>query len=192
MKVETAMVQRITITGVEHLDAISVYLEDCGPGRGKVTITCWDESWTNFWGSMGDGRTIRGFFIGCDNGYLCSKFAPGLHSTEEDADALTDYARKDIIKQRREAMTFKRGGMTKEEARELFDDAEYLGGYHTDAPESYGDLMYRIFGDEWWHGALPQKPNHRYEHLCRILDVVREALTQTETLAKPDAPLEEK
>ena len=37
--------------------------------------------------------------------------------------------------------------------------------------------MYDIFGDEWYD-CLPTKPNPNYQYLCRILDVVREALKE--------------
>lgn len=179
MNVTTSIATKICITDVPRLDPISVYLEDLGPERGKVTITCFDDSWTNFWGSMGKGRTVRDFFIGCDNGYLCSKFASGLYSTVEDFDQITAHARKGIIDQRKESIAYG-GSFTKDVARELWDDAENLSSYHTDLPETYADLMYKIFGDEWWHG-LPQKPNYKYDYICRILDAVKEALSAPDT-----------
>jgi hypothetical protein len=164
------MVQRITITDVPSLDPVAVYLEDCGAGRGKVTITCFNESWSYFWGSIG-ADSIRVFLVGCSNDYLAGKFSPGLDHTVDDLDKLVEHARKHICKMRRG------NDFSKETARELFDLADQ---HLDDVSEFYDnerDLMYRIFGDEWYE--IPKQPNHKYEYLCRILDTVKEALVGT-------------
>lgn len=74
MKIESTTVKKLVITGVPSLDAIAVYLEDQGPGRGKATITCFNKCWSYFWGAMGECK-IREFLLGCaDIGWTLYKW----------------------------------------------------------------------------------------------------------------------
>jgi hypothetical protein len=64
--------QRI-VTGVgDGLDPIIVYWHDVAEWSGYVTITCYGQAWTAYFGAMG-GRTIREFFSDADVGYLTNK-----------------------------------------------------------------------------------------------------------------------
>jgi len=169
MKIETSQVTKIVISGVDDLDPLHVFLEDFGPARGKITITCFDECWTNFWSAMGAGRTIRDFFLSCDHHYLAGKLATGLKRDVVDTDALEAHALAHIFKLRRAK------DIQKDTARDLFDRHQ-MNDWSL-PPEHNSDLMYDIYGDEWWYD-LPEKPNHQYVYLCRIVDTVKEALRQ--------------
>ena len=96
MKVEDSTVRKITITDIKLLDPISVYLEDYGAGRGKITITCFNDSWSNYWGSMGE-NTIAQFITKCDNHYLSKKFSPDVPSDIDDPEGLEGFAKIGII-----------------------------------------------------------------------------------------------
>lgn len=75
----------VNIPKSKNLDPITVYLKDHGPGRGEITITCFGESWTNFWGAMGK-ETIRQFFATAETDYLMKKLgAPLDPGTAKDA-----------------------------------------------------------------------------------------------------------
>lgn len=54
------------------LDEISVFWCDLGPCQGSVTITCWGNAWTAYFGGM-SGMTIREFFENAPTNYLVSK-----------------------------------------------------------------------------------------------------------------------
>jgi len=56
-----------------ELDPITVFWQDFEPGRGAVTITCWGNAWTCYFGAM--GMTIGEFVAMADIGYLISKLA---------------------------------------------------------------------------------------------------------------------
>lgn len=175
MKVQETTATKLVISDVERLDPISVYLEDLGPERGKVTITCFNESWSYFWGAMGKGNDIRRFFLSCDEHYLAGKFASSLDSAVDDPDALATTAKKYIVKLRRD------DNFSKETARDLWGLAEELPSIYAQMDgknDNYYDAMYRIFGDEWWY-EVPKKPNHKYEYLCRIINTVKAALAET-------------
>lgn len=60
------------ISGTESLDPITVFWEDFGPGKGQVTIYCFGQAWTSYWGGMGED-TIRSFFASAGNDYLVNK-----------------------------------------------------------------------------------------------------------------------
>lgn len=69
MRIAQSTATRIELTEVPRLDPIRIYLEDYEPGRGRITISCYDAAWVGYWGAMG-GRTIAQFFISCDAEYL--------------------------------------------------------------------------------------------------------------------------
>lgn len=69
MEVVKSTVRRIEIFNLPRLDPIRVYLEDYDPGKGRITISCYDAAWVGYWGGMG-GKTIAQFFTSCDAGYL--------------------------------------------------------------------------------------------------------------------------
>ena len=39
---------------MDKLDPIDIIAEDIRKGAGKITISCFGKSWTNFWGGMGE------------------------------------------------------------------------------------------------------------------------------------------
>ena len=169
MRLEQSNVIKLLISDVEDLDVIAVYIEDLGPCRGKITITCFNDCWSYFWGAMGKGLDISTFFRMASDSYLAGKLQPRLNDTEIDLDQLEHAAKKRIIEQRRA------GDIAGSEARELYDISGYLSEIVSEDPTGSSDFMYRIFGDEWWYSA-PQKPNHEYVRLCRIIRTIKEAL----------------
>ncbi len=170
MKIEQSQITKLFLTEVSNLDPITVFLEDLEPRKGKITIDCYGKSWTAYWGGMGSSN-IAQFFVSCDNGYLAGNLSD-LRQLVEDKDNRPEWVRAGIIKLRRESFP----DLTKEEARDLWDEAEDL------TPDSnlwsHSDLLVKVFGDEWFMYALPEKPNHEYQYLCRIIDAVRDGLKE--------------
>ena len=64
-------VEAVEISNIKSLDPIQVYWEDFGDGRGRVTITCYGEAWTAYWGAMGD--PIKKFFTKADDEYIATR-----------------------------------------------------------------------------------------------------------------------
>ncbi|HHQ6593912.1 TPA: hypothetical protein ACSTLU_000116 [Serratia fonticola] len=60
---------RLYIDGAQALDPVTVLIEDILPGAGRITIICWGEVWTSFWGGM-SGRSVGEFFLGENSEYL--------------------------------------------------------------------------------------------------------------------------
>jgi len=169
MKIISSTVQQLTITGAERLDPIRVTMEDIGPGQGRITITCWDDAYVNYWGAMGDGHTMASFFAKASVSYLVGKLKTGIQEKICDREALDTGCRAKVLEMRREH------DLDKDTARALWEDIDCAD---FDAHESVNaDLFYDIFGDEWWH-SLPQRENPPYTYLCRIVTVVKEALRQ--------------
>ncbi len=171
MKLSTSTVQKLVISDVPKLDPITVFLEDLEPRKGKATITCYNESWTSYWGGMGD-RTIGEFILSCDDHYLAKNFS-NIDHTVYDLDGLADHAKLRIIKDRRAK------DLDKERARELFEESDRLE--HLERIETLHDLysstMADIFGEEWWY-RLPEIPNPKYVYLCQIINTVKAALRE--------------
>lgn len=61
-----------TITEAKALDPVTVFIRDTGPSAGSMTIICYGEAWTAYWGAMG-GRTVLEFVRTCDADYIANK-----------------------------------------------------------------------------------------------------------------------
>lgn len=168
MKVAVSQTTQLVLTELESIDPITVYLENHEPGRGRITIQCFDASWTAAWGAMG-GRSVEAFFISCDDHYLAKNLSSIRDEVMAEGEAMTNYVRGHII-QRRKWREF-----DKERARELWDAAE--GIEVTNSYCSNPGLMLDAVGDEWWYG-LPMVENPDYTYLCRIIQAVRDGLRE--------------
>lgn len=168
MKVAVSQTTQLVLTELESLDPITVYLENHEPGRGRITIQCFDASWTAAWGAMG-GRSVEAFFISCDDHYLAKNLSSIRDEVMAEGEAMTNYVRGHII-QRRKWREF-----DKERARELWGAAE--GIEVTNSYCSNPGLMLDAVGDEWWYG-LPMVENPDYTYLCRIIQAVRDGLRE--------------
>ena len=170
MDIQTSTVKKLVLTKVPNLDSISVYLEDFGSGKGNIVISCYNQSWSFYWGAMGE-YTLSKFITTCDNHYLAKKLNPNVTSEIYDEEGFENYAQKHIIQLRKE------DSITRERARELYDQCWLLSDYKDTDTAQYSEIMFQIFGDEWYE-FTPQKPNPEYNYFCRILDAVKEALKQ--------------
>lgn len=65
--------QRIDTPG---LDPIHVFWLDVALGAGYVTIICFGQAWTAYFGAM-SGKTIREFFASCDVDYIVTALKQG-------------------------------------------------------------------------------------------------------------------
>ncbi len=74
------------IENAPSLDTIHVFWMDVAPGQGYVTVICYGQAWSAYFGAMGgaEGRGIKEFFAACDTSYMINKmFAPHLKQSKE-------------------------------------------------------------------------------------------------------------
>lgn len=172
MEIKRTTVEKIRIEDINashRLDPVEVIIENYGEGAGKILISCWGESWTGYWGSM--GGTIEEFFQRVSNDYLINKMSD-YRDSEPDLDADQDFLKRLVLKERRQ------GVMTYDEARQAID---YINMWNVDRNTLYNsptpNVLRAIEGmDEPWYLDWPKKANHKYEYLSRILDLVREVI----------------
>lgn len=70
--------QVLTITNpAPNLDPIDVIFLDHSPGRGRIIVRVYSQSWTAWWGAMGEHHTVRTFFMSCDCHYLAWNLIQG-------------------------------------------------------------------------------------------------------------------
>lgn len=74
-------VTRLYIEDALALDPVTVLMEDFEPGIGRVTIICWGEVWTSFWGAM-SGQSVAVFFMDGNREYLVDRLLNGQRSTK--------------------------------------------------------------------------------------------------------------
>lgn len=165
MKIVKSIVEKMVITDIMGLDPLNVFVEDYRPKYGKVTIECFGDCWSYSWGGLPETETMAQFFIRADVHYLGNKLRGEMKETIEDEDGLEKALKLEIIRQRRES------AFTAAWARDLWESAEHV----EDTEKS--KTCYEIFGDDWWH-AIPTKVNPHYEYLCRIINVVKDALKE--------------
>lgn len=169
MKISTKNVKNIKITEVDNLDLINVYLEDIAPRQGRIIIECYGESWSSYWGGMGD-RTISEFVCRCDHHYLAKNLS-SIPSRVVDYDNLDQWFWDEIIRQRLN------GEISKSKAREFWDEVQYSSENSDrwlNSSDGHG-LCMSVFGDDFWY-QYPEIANHEYVYLCGIIDTVKEAL----------------
>lgn len=172
MKIAEQTVRRIEITDIPSLDPIRVMLEDIAPGKGRINIECYGESWASYWGGM-DEQTIAQFFSSRDEHYLAGRLAR-VEQEVFDPEKLIKDLKSDVITERRRRL------VSRDEARQLFSEIDSLA-----LPDSLTGLwqmsgtMEELIGEEWWH-RVPMKPNPDYVYLTRIVSVVQSALRSME------------
>lgn len=183
MNVTTDTIKRVTITGATrapgrgNLDPIRATIDNIEPGKGRITIECYSSSWSAYWGSMGDGYTVERFMQAASTGYLVNCLSRGISSTVFSAEALERHAKKTIIERRR-GRSLDYSSLDEDEARELWDDVENCG-FTDDQYNQNGDVMERLFGNEW-RCITPDctQPNPKYTYLFDIVSAVQQALKQ--------------
>lgn len=173
MKWEETKISKLLITDVQALDPVTVYIENYGKGRGKMTIEVFGQSWSSFWPAMGND-SIEQFVLSSDNHYLSKNFATLCELSEPDYEAFIKNCKAQIIEDRRYHYH------SQEEARKLYDLCNEM-----DPSKSYFENelnhndIHRVAGDDWWY-SIPDKDSHTYVYLCRILDAVKSCLRERE------------
>lgn len=199
MQVERTQVTKLVITGAEALDPITVILEDLGSRtypregeadhisrQGKVIIECYGESWSGYWGGMGN-RTVAQFITDESVEYVVGCLARGsvIDRHVFCGQTLEDAVRRIIVRCRRGRDTWQYECShidDKDEARRLYDEAENLRHFETAEALMHSrdanDLLTAVFGGEWHHAvsehALVTHPKRLY--LARIVEAVQQGL----------------
>ncbi|WCH25229.1 hypothetical protein [Aeromonas salmonicida] len=100
VEVATAHVTALRLTGLDNLDPITVYLDNPEPGRGTITIRCWDACWVAGWPSM-SGRSVEEFFVARDDDYLAKNLSSIPEEVTAEGEELTRLLRVEFLRQRR-------------------------------------------------------------------------------------------
>lgn len=171
--VEKVDVLAFIITGIERLDPVRVMIENIEPGRGLVTITCFGESWNSYWGGM-SGGTVQEFIKSVSNDYLIGCFDRQLQSTtDDDNDVNLQFVKTEILRRRRQDEFYSL------EAREMWREAEAADDVKASCCDyAIGNPLHCLFGDEPWYANWPTVPNPKYEYLVRIINAVRDGLSE--------------
>ena len=172
MKIEKSMIKKNIIFGLRNIDPIAVCFEDINPGVCKITITCFNKAWTYTWASIGKNEKAKHFFARCDNQYLFKKMSSD-NISEIDFSKVKQATIERILKNRKEH------GYQEEfsamNTRDMYTVAKKMR-----QPESLDEidkkLMNMVFGDEWYE-YLPTRKTAEYEHLCRIFDIIKYAIS---------------
>lgn len=69
------------ITHAHALDPITVYVTNYKPGQGKITIDCYGQAWTAYWGGMGE-QNLQQFFLSANNAYIAGKMLSTTQQTD--------------------------------------------------------------------------------------------------------------
>ena len=184
MKIETGTITILRISEVPRLDPIRVTLDNGELGKGRITIECYSEAWSAYWGAMSD-RTVEQFFVDCSNDYLIGNLSVGLDSSRPSGDALERDAKRVIRHRRKGIGEWKYTPLTADAAEELMRRVHVLQECNDESSAWANEsLLAEIYGDDWRGAAKCSEPNPEWMHLERICNAVREAL---KTLAAQQA-----
>jgi hypothetical protein len=87
MRIETTTnLQAFTIYEAPALDPILVVLQDFGGGVGRLLVECYGDTWSTYWGAMGD-RTLEKFIIGCSTAYIVNRMFGQHHKRNKGAES---------------------------------------------------------------------------------------------------------
>lgn len=75
MNIEPIVATSFRLTQLTGLDPIDVHLQDLGGGRGKITIECFGESWSTYFGAY-SGAALISFLRGVTADYLAKRLWP--------------------------------------------------------------------------------------------------------------------
>ena len=84
MKIIETKVTKKLLTGLKALDPVTFIAEDLGNEGGKLTVDCFGQAWTAYWGAMGCD-SVAEFINDCDVHYLANKLST-IDSTVVDYD----------------------------------------------------------------------------------------------------------
>ncbi len=59
------------------LDPITVYIENYRPGASRMTVQCYAQAWTAYWGSHGPETTLEEFVCGSSDQYIADSLKWG-------------------------------------------------------------------------------------------------------------------
>lgn len=89
MKVEVSdHTRKMKIIGADRLDTINLYIENFGPGQGRIVVECFGQAWSHYWSHMGEDMTIETFLPTCEPDYVARKLYAG-HEREPDFDEIS-------------------------------------------------------------------------------------------------------
>lgn len=189
MEVNVGTSVKITLTNLDKLDPVTVFLEEFSSRQGRIVIHCWGKAWAVFWPAMGD-RGIARFFVDSDNPYLVKNLDSELKQEINDYEALHLLLVKKVIEKlsgddlsEDDVYYFEsvKSALNNDKAT-FCDDREAEFWCHENT-----EYLYSLLGDEWWD-HIPKKSNHEYQYLCRIIDVVRDGLKEY-IKSKSDQPM---
>jgi len=182
MKVEASLTTKLSISDLEGLDPIGVFIEDAGPGRGSIVVRCHTQTWSASWGAMGKENTAAQFVTSCSPDYLIGCLSPMLRKVRFSSDALIIMAKRSVIDRRRGRNSSDWIGLDdldRRQARALFDQVDDLDGITEVDCWRSNSLLVELFGCEWWHKADDAtEPNPEWAYLERILETVQAAIKQ--------------
>lgn len=173
MKVEKSEITKLSLTGLDNLDPITVYLEDIEPRKGKITIECFGKSWSSYWGGMGS-KSISQFFIDCNVEYLANNLDRDAEKYEQDFDTFKIEMRQKVCEMRRDEC------ISSDLARELFEIEDW-SEYVTDNPyepiKNPCTICESEFNELDFDGFdVPERVTQKYRYLCRIIESVQSGL----------------
>lgn len=193
LEVVRSEVTKLVIKGAARLDTITVFLEDLGvravplerdpnykTGRGSLTVRCGGESWTAYWGAMGQ-RSVADFVAQTGDEYILNCLSRGLSTTRFSGKALKQLALRCIVDRRRERnrSNWELGYLDAHDARALYRRADELRDVESEREcWNHSELLTLLFGSEWHYPVEDhaKEENPDYMYLLQIVRAVQQAL----------------
>ncbi|TFZ81463.1 hypothetical protein [Candidatus Macondimonas diazotrophica] len=83
MDIKKELTETYIITELDELDLVTLYVTNYKPGKGKLVIECFGETWVCCFSAMGCS-SIQEFILRSDNDYLLRKLLKETYETDFD------------------------------------------------------------------------------------------------------------
>lgn len=96
MKITKSSVIKLNISELQGIDPINIFLEDYKLGQGKLTVECYGDAWSHYWGAMGE-RNLIDFLKDANSDYITGKLALNkINQHIVDYDKISNETHEDI------------------------------------------------------------------------------------------------
>lgn len=179
MKVEKQQVEKLRVTDIDGLDAIDIYLEKPTETSGKITVSCYGESWSGYWGGVG-GTGFESFFKRAPHESIINIFDSKIPFTQPDWDAYKSnlkaaLANFDVDDKEDVLEAIEMTG--EDELQRAFDEMGYnetFSSYEVLLNEGIEDDVLELIDAST--ADVPMMPSYRFVYLSKIIDVVKQVI----------------
>ena len=185
MKVIDKLIRSLRIEDSIKQDPVTVYFENLGRSKGKVTIEYFGETYSTYWGATGCD-TIEEFFVYASNDYIIDRFSDCNRTIFDSNKFFSDANEKNKDNLAKGLINQREFEDLEEKIESIRFEENFDYNFGSDGCKPiHEDFFGEIFGkhleymEEWWiEYETPFMVNPEYTHIDTLINIVKEALAK--------------